>query len=78
MKNHLGSYECKLCLTLHNNEVSETLISMTVARKVEALPGSSLKKTSCLKSSCSLDVKAGFHSSCFGRGCARLPSAHVL
>uniref|UniRef100_H0YPW4 Splicing factor 3a subunit 2 n=1 Tax=Taeniopygia guttata TaxID=59729 RepID=H0YPW4_TAEGU len=21
MKNHLGSYECKLCLTLHNNEV---------------------------------------------------------
>lgn len=22
MKNHLGSYECKLCLTLHNNEVS--------------------------------------------------------
>ena len=20
MKNHLGSYECKLCLTLHNNE----------------------------------------------------------
>lgn len=25
MKNHLGSYECKLCLTLHNNEVSEEL-----------------------------------------------------
>jgi splicing factor 3A subunit 2 len=22
MKNHLGSYECKLCLTLHNNEGS--------------------------------------------------------
>lgn len=20
MKNHLGGYECKLCLTLHNNE----------------------------------------------------------
>jgi splicing factor 3A subunit 2 len=20
MKNHLGTYECKLCLTLHNNE----------------------------------------------------------
>lgn len=20
MKNHLGSFECKLCLTLHNNE----------------------------------------------------------
>ena len=22
MKNHLGTYECKLCLTLHNNEAS--------------------------------------------------------
>lgn len=21
MKNHLGTYECKLCLTLHNTEV---------------------------------------------------------
>ena len=26
MKNHLGSYECKLCLTLHNNEVSQQYI----------------------------------------------------
>lgn len=26
MKNHLGSYECKLCLTLHNNEVSRSVI----------------------------------------------------
>lgn len=26
MKNHLGSYECKLCLTLHNNEVCVTLM----------------------------------------------------
>lgn len=26
MKNHLGSYECKLCLTLHNNEVRPTLM----------------------------------------------------
>ena len=26
MKNHLGSYECKLCLTLHNNEGSCILI----------------------------------------------------
>lgn len=25
MKNHLGSYECKLCLTLHNNEVGLSL-----------------------------------------------------
>lgn len=25
MKNHLGSYECKLCLTLHNNEVKKQL-----------------------------------------------------
>lgn len=27
MKNHLGSYECKLCLTLHNNEVSAPAFS---------------------------------------------------
>lgn len=26
MKNHLGSYECKLCLTLHNNEVRKSRI----------------------------------------------------
>lgn len=26
MKNHLGSYECKLCLTLHNNEVRRRMI----------------------------------------------------
>ena len=26
MKNHLGSYECKLCLTLHNNEVGFLLL----------------------------------------------------
>lgn len=26
MKNHLGSYECKLCLTLHNNEVRDSVI----------------------------------------------------
>lgn len=25
MKNHLGSYECKLCLTLHNNEVRKNV-----------------------------------------------------
>lgn len=28
MKNHLGSYECKLCLTLHNNEVNECIIKL--------------------------------------------------
>lgn len=28
MKNHLGSYECKLCLTLHNNEVSSQHYSL--------------------------------------------------
>lgn len=28
MKNHLGSYECKLCLTLHNNEVSKSGIKL--------------------------------------------------
>lgn len=31
MKNHLGSYECKLCLTLHNNEVSEGLLGSVSA-----------------------------------------------
>lgn len=30
MKNHLGSYECKLCLTLHNNEVRVTLCILAV------------------------------------------------
>ena len=29
MKNHLGSYECKLCLTLHNNEVSSARKGIT-------------------------------------------------
>lgn len=28
MKNHLGSYECKLCLTLHNNEVRKCVIKL--------------------------------------------------
>lgn len=28
MKNHLGSYECKLCLTLHNNEVRTSRIKL--------------------------------------------------
>lgn len=28
MKNHLGSYECKLCLTLHNNEVMNEKIHL--------------------------------------------------
>ena len=32
MRNHLGTYECKLCLTLHNNEASylaHTQVSLT-------------------------------------------------
>lgn len=28
MKNHLGSYECKLCLTLHNNEARKCIIRL--------------------------------------------------
>ena len=28
MKNHLGQYECKLCLTLHNTEVCLCLLKM--------------------------------------------------
>ena len=31
MKNHLGSYECKLCLTLHNNEVSTLLFIIYIS-----------------------------------------------
>lgn len=34
MKNHLGSYECKLCLTLHNNEGS--YLSHTQGKKHQA------------------------------------------
>ena len=33
MKNHLGSYECKLCLTLHNNEgsyLAHTQVKITI------------------------------------------------
>ena len=41
MKNHLGSYECKLCLTLHNNEgsylahtqVKKTCIEVDIYKK---------------------------------------------
>lgn len=29
MKNHLGSYECKLCLTLHNNEVRRQTVKLS-------------------------------------------------
>ncbi|KAK2093115.1 Splicing factor 3A subunit 2 [Saguinus oedipus] len=31
MKKHLGSYECKLCLTLHNNE--ESYLAHTQGKK---------------------------------------------
>lgn len=30
MKNHLGSYECKLCLTLHNNEVRLAKLNLLI------------------------------------------------
>uniref|UniRef100_A0A8C6VDV2 Splicing factor 3a subunit 2 n=1 Tax=Naja naja TaxID=35670 RepID=A0A8C6VDV2_NAJNA len=33
MKNHLGSYECKLCLTLHNNEVRTFAKALCLARR---------------------------------------------
>uniref|UniRef100_A0A8D2NTP2 Splicing factor 3a subunit 2 n=1 Tax=Zosterops lateralis melanops TaxID=1220523 RepID=A0A8D2NTP2_ZOSLA len=38
MKNHLGSYECKLCLTLHNNEVRGTAASAKEAKEAPAQP----------------------------------------
>jgi len=38
MKNHLGSYECKLCLTLHNNEVLLLTDSLSfVSHKISEL-----------------------------------------
>uniref|UniRef100_H2Z750 Matrin-type domain-containing protein n=1 Tax=Ciona savignyi TaxID=51511 RepID=H2Z750_CIOSA len=33
MKNHLGSYECKLCLTLHNNEATGSYLAHTQGKK---------------------------------------------
>lgn len=48
MKNHLGSYECKLCLTLHNNEGSylahtqgkkhQTNLARRVAKEAKEAP----------------------------------------
>uniref|UniRef100_A0A8D2LBL4 Splicing factor 3a subunit 2 n=1 Tax=Varanus komodoensis TaxID=61221 RepID=A0A8D2LBL4_VARKO len=39
MKNHLGSYECKLCLTLHNNEVRCcTCVSRRAAKEAKEAP----------------------------------------
>ncbi len=54
MKNHLGSYECKLCLTLHNNEVS--------SKQTFALPQYITRRFSdlfCLLL-CFMDVTIGF------------------
>ena len=36
MRNHLGTYECKLCLTLHNNEAS--YLAHTQVRKFSKIP----------------------------------------
>lgn len=30
MKNHLGQYECKLCLTIHNTEASIMIIIIII------------------------------------------------
>uniref|UniRef100_A0A3Q3KVA9 Splicing factor 3a, subunit 2 n=1 Tax=Labrus bergylta TaxID=56723 RepID=A0A3Q3KVA9_9LABR len=38
MKNHLGSYECKLCLTLHNNEVRVARRAAKEAKEAPAQP----------------------------------------
>jgi splicing factor 3A subunit 2 len=48
MRNHLGSYECKLCLTLHNNEGNylahtqgkrhQTNLAMCAAREAKDAP----------------------------------------
>ena len=34
MRNHLGSYECRLCLTLHSNEAS--YLAHTTGKKHQA------------------------------------------
>ena len=44
MRNHLGTYECKLCLTLHNNEASylahtQVRQQMIVTSRTMSLPG---------------------------------------
>ena len=44
MKNHLGSYECKLCLTLHNNEV-KILIAFSLIPPTEQVLGQSQRRT---------------------------------
>ena len=51
MRNHLGSYECKLCLTLHNNEGSylahtqgkkhQANLARRAAKEKSEAPGSS-------------------------------------
>ncbi|CAB1326632.1 unnamed protein product [Coregonus sp. 'balchen'] len=40
MKNHLGSYECKLCLTLHNNEGKkhQTNLARRAAKEAKEAP----------------------------------------
>ncbi|CAK9160306.1 unnamed protein product [Ilex paraguariensis] len=41
MHNHLGSYECKLCLTLHNNEgnyLAQTNLAKGAAREAKEAP----------------------------------------
>lgn len=40
MRNHLGTYECKLCLTLHNNE--GTLYYTSAHQTVGSLAGSNV------------------------------------
>ena len=39
MKNHLGSYECKLCLTLHNNEGSYLAHTQVISMSKKCLLG---------------------------------------
>ena len=36
MRNHLGTYECKLCLTLHNTEVLQNTLSLVEVKSVHA------------------------------------------
>lgn len=48
MKNHLGQYECKLCLTIHNTEVRKLCIELLTFKlyKGELLGSHARKETS--------------------------------
>ncbi|XP_039164377.1 splicing factor 3A subunit 2 [Eucalyptus grandis] len=61
MHNHLGSYECKLCLTLHNNEgnylahTQEKRHQTNLAKDAPAQPQPNKRKVNVRKTGAKLD-----------------------